>query len=269
MCAPKQPKPPDPRDTAAAQTGTNITTAIANNTMGMVDQVTPDGTLKNEIIGYETVTDPYTGQSNQVPRYRTTTALTEIGQQTKDQSDQAKLGLATIGNQQTGFLQDYLSKPFDGSTEAIEGRLAELGRKRLDPVAEQRRARTETQLANQGIVPGSEAYNRAMSQLGEQENDAYNQLFLSGRGQAFGEMQATRNQPINEITALLSGSQVSQPNVQVGMPQGAATTDVAGIINNNYGQQMQAYQQQAQSRQSLLGGLFGLGGSAITGGLFG
>jgi hypothetical protein len=269
MCAPSAPRPPDPRQTAAAQTGTNITTAIANNTMGMVDQVTPDGSLTNEIIGYETVTDPYTGQSNRVPRYRTTTALTQVGQQTKDQSDQAKLGLATIGNQQTGFLKDYLSQPFDGNTDAIEGRLTELGRKRLDPVAQQRRAQTETQLANQGIVPGSEAYNRAMSQLGEQENDAYNQLFLSGRGQAFQEMQATRNQPINEITALLSGSQVSQPNVQMAQPSRAPTTDVAGIINNNYSQQMQAYQQQQAQRQGLLGGLFGLGGSAITGGLFG
>ena len=58
MCQPKAPTPPDPKDTAAAQTSTNIGTAIANNTMGMVDQYTPDGSLKYATTGYEDYRDP-------------------------------------------------------------------------------------------------------------------------------------------------------------------------------------------------------------------
>jgi hypothetical protein len=72
-----------------------------------------------------------------------------------------------------------------------------------------------------------------------------------------------RNQPINEITALLSGSQVQNPNVQGSQPQGAATTDVAGLINSNYSQKYQNWQDAASSSNSLLGGLFGLGKAAI------
>ena len=45
MGKPKPPEPPDPKETGAAATGTNIGTAIANNAMGMVNQVTPDGSL--------------------------------------------------------------------------------------------------------------------------------------------------------------------------------------------------------------------------------
>lgn len=107
-----------------------------------------------------------------------------------------------------------------------------------------------------------------MSALNQSKNDAFNSLMLTGRGQAFNELSAVRNQPINEISALLSGSQVSNPNVNMMQPQGAATTDVAGLINANYGQRLSNWQTQQAQKQSLMGGLFGLGASAISGGLF-
>lgn len=77
-----------------------------------------------------------------------------------------------------------------------------------------------------------------------------------------------RNQPLNEISALLSGSQVSQPSfVPTQMPT-IPTTDVAGLINENYGQRLNIWQQQQAQRQAqtqgILGGLFGLGGSILS-----
>jgi hypothetical protein len=45
---------------------------------------------------------------------------------------------------------------------------------------EQRRQAAATQLANQGVAPGSEAYNREMAMLNQAENDAYTQLMLQG-----------------------------------------------------------------------------------------
>ena len=41
----KAPKPPDPVRTAAAQTATNIGTALAEGALNRVNQVTPDGAL--------------------------------------------------------------------------------------------------------------------------------------------------------------------------------------------------------------------------------
>ena len=77
------------------------------------------------------------------------------------------------------------------------------------------------------------------------------------------------NMPINQITALLSGSQVSNPNVQMNAQQGMATTDIGGLINQNYGQQQQNYQNELSQSNALMGGLFGLGSSAIAGNVFG
>jgi len=81
------------------------------------------------------------------------------------------------------------------------------------------------------------------------------------RKNALDERFATRNQPLNEIAALLSGSQVTNPQFSnTNMPT-LPTTDVAGLINSNYGQQLANYQNQQQQNNSLMGGLFGLGGS--------
>jgi hypothetical protein len=124
----------------------------------------------------------------------------------------------------------------------------------------------ETRLSNQGIKLGSAAYDRALNEMGNTQNQAYNQLALQGRGQAFGELQAIRNQPLNELSALLSGSQVAMPNYAVNTPAGIPTTDNAALIQANYGQQMQNWQQDQQNRNSVLGGLFGLGSSAIMSG---
>lgn len=156
-----------------------------------------------------------------------------------------------------------MAKPFDGSNEATEARLMELGRKRLDPLIAQQEDTLATKLSNQGIKLGSAAYDRAMAQQGQNRNDAYNQLLLSGRGQAFSEAQAERNQPINEITALLSGSQVSMPQAAGFNQSQIPTTDTAGLINENYNQKMNIYGQQMAQRQNVMGGLFGLGSALI------
>lgn len=260
MCAPKAPAPPDPYETAGAQTGTNIGTAIANNSMGNVNQITPDGSLTYEQTGTQTYTGP-DGQTYEIPLTTATTSLSDANQAIYDQNQGAQLNLASLANERSDFLRDYLPGS-EAATDQIDSKLYELGSKRLDPRFAQEEDALRTRLANQGIAPGSEAYNREMSLMGQNKNDAYNQLLLSGRGQALNEV----NMPINQITALLSGSQVSNPNVSLNQQQGMATTDVAGLINQNYQQRQQNYQN--DPRHGILGGLFGLGAKAITGGLF-
>ena len=171
------PPPPDPRATAAAQTGTNISTAIANNTMGLVDQVTPYGNLTNEVIGYETVTDGATGQTYQVPRYQQTTSLNDQQQATLDENQAAQFNLGALANERSDFLRDYLPTT-ESATDSIDNKLFELGSKRLDPRFDRARTDMQTRLANQGITAGSEAWKREMDQFGQTENDAYNQLLL-------------------------------------------------------------------------------------------
>ncbi|TIN20585.1 MAG: hypothetical protein E5Y51_02315 [Mesorhizobium sp.] len=264
MGKPSAPEPPDPKETSAASTSTNVGTAIANSFLNNANQVTPDGTISYDQTGSYTWNDPYTGKSYNIPRFTATTSLSDAQKAIKTQTDAAQLNLGTLANNQSSFLNDYMSKPFDGSNDATEARLLQLGRERLDPILQQQQDALATRLANQGIKLGSTAYDRAMTQQSQAANDAYDQLILQGHGQAFQEAQAIRNQPINEITALLSGSQVSNPQAAGFNQSTIPTTDVAGLINQNYQQKMANYQQDMANSQSLIGGLFGLGGKLIS-----
>lgn len=51
---------------------------------------------------------------------------------------------------------------------------------RLNPQINQSNDRLTAQLANQGVVPGTEAYNRAMTQQGQKTNDLLTQAQLAG-----------------------------------------------------------------------------------------
>ncbi|WP_189379586.1 hypothetical protein [Mesorhizobium sp. M4B.F.Ca.ET.013.02.1.1] len=263
MCAPDPPAPPDPKETSAASTSTNVGTAVANANLGNVNQVTPDGNLTYSQSGTYRWNDPYTGKSYDIPTYTATQTLSQTGQAIKDQTDQAKLNLGELAAGQSSFLKDWLSKPIDLSNDATEARLMDLGMKRLQPALDARRAANEADLINRGIRPGSDNYAQAQNIQNQGENDAYNSLLLSGRGQAVQEALAQNSAPINNLTALLSGSQVSQPNfVNANMPT-IPTTDVAGLINTNYNQKLQNWQQSQANTQNLLGGLFSLGASFI------
>ena len=58
----------------------------------------------------------------------------------------------------------------------------------------------------------------------------------------------------------MSGSQVQQPNWLNTPTSQIATTDIGGLINQNFAQQSQNYQAANQNWQSTMGGLLGLGG---------
>lgn len=260
---PKAPTPPDPVKVAGAQTATNVGTAIANQVLGQTNQITPDGALTYSQSGTYEYKDPLDGKVYNIPQYTATQTLSAAGQQIKAASDQADINMAGLARDQSARLGTLLSAPVDLSNEATEGRIIDLATRRLNPQIDRQRADLETRLSGQGIKLGSAAYDRAMGEFGETSNDALTQLLLTGRGQAVQEALTERNQPINEITALLSGSQVSQPNfIPTGGPQ-MPTTDVAGIYGQNYAQRMAGFNAQQASSNAKLGGLFSLGAAGI------
>lgn len=258
---PKQPKAPDPKAVAAAQTSTNIGTAVANSYLNNVTQKGPDGNLSYNVDGFTNWTDPTSGKVYQIPKWTQTTALSPAQQKLYDINQATETELAGIANEQSTKLRGILSQPLDLSNEAVEKRLFDLADKRFAPQKAQDLETLRTQLANQGITEGSEAYDRAMKRYTEGWNDRYNQLALTGRQQAVQEALTARNQPLNEVIGITKGTQVGLPQFS-GQPNnyGIPTTDYAGIVSNNYAQQMQAYNAQLASRaqqQSMLGGLFG------------
>lgn len=319
MGKPKAPTPPDPQKTAAAQTGTNIGTAIANQTLGNVNQITPDGALTYSQTGLAKWTDPTSGKSYDLPQYTATQTLSENQQAIKNQTDKAELNLATLASGQSARLNDLLGRPVDLSGAPAAGDPSKIGlpqysgydtdidttkyenalMERLNPQLNQSRAALETQLANQGLQPGSEAYNRALDTATRQENDARLGVILNAgqeqtrladlardkasfqnsladqsfnaeqakmtaqnnaRSQYLNELYAQRNQPINEVSSLLSGAQVNSPNFVNAQGVQIPTVDYAGLVNQDYQNKMGAYNTQVGQRQGLIGGLLGFGG---------
>jgi hypothetical protein len=250
MKSPTPPAAPDPAATAAAQTQSNQQTAQYQAGLNMVNQVTPYGNLT------------YTGTNDGKPGSATATqTLSPIQQQLLDQSQQADLKQNSIGLEQLDKVQGLLNKPVDLSEGAAESRLYDLGSKRLAPQFKQQNQDLEQSLLNRGITVGSSAYNTLHNQQDQKENDAYNSLLLQGHQTAIGDMLQERNQPLNEINGLLNGQQIQNP-AYVSTPQtNVAGTDVAGIYNSNYQNQLSAYNQQVQNQNATMGGLFGLGGT--------
>lgn len=257
------PAPTNPKDTAAASTSTNVGTGIANAFMNNTNQVTEDGTLTYDQTGTYVWNDPYTGKSYDIPTFTATQTLSDEQKAIKTQNDGASLNLATLANKQADFLNDYTDDNFSYNTGEHEAWATNLYDQQNQDRISQGDEALRTRLSNQGIQAGSEAYDREMGNYYDSIGNQRNDFLLDSYQTGFQSAQAARNQPINEITALMSGSQVSQPSFTNTNSYNIPTTDVAGIINNSYQQELGAYQSQQAQQNAVLGGLFGLGSSAI------
>ena len=276
---------PDARETIGQQTQSNMATAWLSSVMNRPNQVTPYGTTTyTPVEGGQTtnISIPW-GVNNferrEVPlEYTVEQTLSPNQQRIFDLTEQAQMGLGEIGTGQLGNIKNALSSPLDfgqfgavpGSEQA--GGLSALGSalmERQQPLLDRRRAQIENQLANQGITRGSEAWGNAQDDLSRSENDAYMSAVLAGnqeqqralqaRQQQISELLQQRSIPINEITALVGGNQVTLP-AQAGAPLAQtqiAPTDVATARAMEY----QGDLNKMQGQQGLLGGMFGLGGS--------
>lgn len=253
----KAPTAPDPYQTAAAQSAANSDTAITQQLLNMTNQVTPDGTLSYSQTGEATITGE-DGKTHKVPTFTATTALSPQQQQLYNQNQQADLAMNNIALGQIDRIGNHLSTPFNYDDAAHTAWASDLYGKLNNDSNASARSALEQRLANQGVQVGSAAYDDAMRNLDYSQQKARNDFLLGSYDQGLNTALTNRNQPINEIGALTSGSQVTQPTFVNTPNTGVNGTDVAGLINS-------AYQGQLANYQSKLGGLFGLGSAALGG----
>lgn len=113
-----------------------------------------------------------------------------------------------------------------------------------------------------------QAMNQAMGQqygLNQQYADAQNRL----RQQAIAEQAQRRGMSLNEMNALLTGQQVSMPQMPSFQAAGQAQTpNLVGALGQQYDAQLGAYNAENAAFGNTLGGLFSLGSGAMSGGLF-
>ncbi len=366
------PKAPDPYATAQAQATMNKETAVAQTGLNAMDQFTPDGRLNYAQNGTWSdgtprfnVTQTLSPDNQKLYDLNSQTQQ-NLGQIGVSQSDKIakllgtplNLNVGDMPTAPTGSTNRYslpgattvasryapdammVDRADIGSNADLEKRLIDLGNERLNPQLQRQRADLDASLADKGIKVNSDAYSRAMTDNGQTENDARNQLILSGQNQAFqqalarsqntfgqdiqrtgqyfnqgaqkaqqdftqdlagrqqyfteagagvaneqlqdqsmfdramqayqGQMQGrqqtideilqARNQPINEISALMSGSQIAKPEWTSTPQSSIATPDLMGLVASNYAAKSQQY-------SGLLSGLGSLAGNALGFGL--
>lgn len=255
------PPPPDYAGAAQATAAGNADAARIGAKANRVSQYTPYGNLI------------YTSGVNGDPdQWKSEVQLAPAQQQLLDQQNQTSLGLAGLQNQGLGYVQNMLDKPFD--TSQLPQQMVNPGQtaqeaimSRLNPQFDRRQGMLETQLANQGIARGTEAWKNAQADMDYARNDAYTQAALQGMGigqqarqQALQEQAYLRNEPLNTLNAVRTGSQVTGPQFQ-NTPQQATTqgADLLGAANAQYGAQLGGYNAQQAGQSNLMNGLFSLG----------
>lgn len=249
------PAPPDPVATAQAQAKYNQQTGATQQAMNMVDQYSPFGSSVYDQTGTQTIIGA-DGKPISVPKYTQTTTLSPDQQAVFDQSQKAESNLAGLASDQSAALSDTLSKPFSYTNDDASNFAYDLASPRILAQQKQNEADLRTTLANKGIREGSAAWNAEMSRLTNADTDQLNQLTLNSQQQGFNQALQSRQEPLNELTALLSGSQVANPQFQATPQTGIAGVDYSGLVNNQY-------QAQVANQNAMMGGLFGLASAGI------
>lgn len=279
--SPKAPAAPDPVATASAQTAGNKETAYWNAMLNNVNQTTPYGSLTYTQSGNGTY-DP-----NKPPQFSSSIQLSPEQQKIYDTQTGQQQQLLDMGGQQMNRINQAVSTPFSygglpsAPTSADVNALSQKGQdaimSRLDPQFAHDEEALRTRLINQGIGQGSEAYNTEFDHFNQAKNDARTQAILQGqnygsaeqaqqlglRNQAIQEYTAQRNAPLNEYTALTSGTQVQNPQFSSQGYNGAQSVDYANLVNQQYQGQLGAYNSKVAGNNATQGALFGLGGSLL------
>jgi hypothetical protein len=264
--APSAPAAPDYRAAAQETAQGNLDAARVATAANRVNQVTPYGNLDYTQSG----TDPYGN-----PTWTATTSLSNVGQQLLNNQNQTSLGLGSTINSALGRVQSTMGQDFNPnlpSTGMNPGQsYQDAYMQRLQPQINQARESTQANLRNQGVVPGTQAYENAMRQQSMKENDlllgATTQGFgtgLQANQQAYNQAMTNYNMPLNTLSALRSGSQVQNPTF-VNSAQQATTSgaDILGATQMGYNAQMGDFNAKQAAQQNLNSGLMGLGGAAM------
>lgn len=277
---------PDPVATAQAQTQSNEQTAAYNAALNRTSQYTPYGSS----VYNQTGTD-----STGAPTWANTINLTPEAQKQLDNQLQQNDQLSNIGfglanqaqsslgsaNPTAGPLTYSAGGDYSAQMKQAQDAAYNAQTQYLDPQFKQQQSDLTAQLANQGVQAGSNAYNQAQNLFGLTKQQAYqgaqnaavaagnqeqNTLFgqsaqnaslnNSTQAQALQQAAYLKTLPLNELNALRSGTQISNPTFST------APTATAGQSNVE-GDTYQSAQIANNNNNNFLNGLFGLGSAGI------
>jgi hypothetical protein len=220
---------------AQANAQGNLSGALQATAANRINQQTPYGSLSYQQTGTDAQGNPiWSANQNLSPELQNLTQSSLAGLQ------------ASQANPMYGI------NPGDTYSNAIMQRLA--------PQQSQAREALDAQLANQGIMPGSEAYNRAKTLLGQTQNDALTSAIVGGMQTGL-QAQGLQNTTAANIRNLATPGYVTPYNQAT-----VAGPDYLSAYTSQNATDIARANAEAAQRSSLLSTLGGLGSSAILGG---
>jgi hypothetical protein len=220
---------------AQANAQGNLGGALQATAANRINQQTPYGSLQYQQTGTDAQGNPIWSANQQLsPELQQLTQSSLAGLQ------------ASQANPMYGI------NPGDTYSNAIM--------QRLQPQQKQQTEALDAQLANQGIMPGSEAYNRAKVLQGQTQNDALTSAIVGGMQTGL-QAQGLQNTTAANIRNLATPGYVNPYNQAA-----VAGPDYLSAYTAQNATDIAKANADAAQRSSLLSGLAGLGSSAILGG---
>jgi hypothetical protein len=268
---PDVPATPDYAGAAKETAAGNLDAARAAVASNRVNQITPYGSLNYAVTGQ----DPYGN-----PTWTATSKLSPDQQALYDYDIASSKGLGALQSKGLTYVSNMLDQPFNTRNLPQTGinpgeDMTQSIMRRLQPTLAMEQKQFDTQMANQGIPLGSEAYENARRMFDQRQNDKLvssviqgTQTGLQARGQGFSEQAYQRNEPINTLNAVRSGSQVTNPNsFFVSAPQQATTAgaDYLGAAGMTGNANIAAANATNAQRNAMISGLFNIGAAAAGG----
>ena len=158
------------------------------------------------------------------------------------------------------------SQPFDplAATMGPAGTLNQWQQQYLQPIYNQQDSNLEAQLRNQGLAPGTEAYNNAKNLLARNQGDTTNQYLSQNENQAYNQTLQSYLTPLQTIGGLQQTANPGQfqqtPNAQI------QPANYAGAVQNNYQAQLGNYENTWSNIGKLGTAAVGLAAAPFTGG---
>jgi hypothetical protein len=256
--------PPAPDYAGAAQQTAqgNLENARLTTKANRVNTFTPYGNLTYQ-----------SGANGDPDQWNANVSLSPQQQSLLDQQSKTSMGLGGLQDAATGRVGQSLNGPMPDAydpTQATNSAQANI-MSRLEPQFNRDQDRMENQLINQGLQRGSQAWNDAEKTFGQTRNDAYQQAALQGinlgqsqQAQQYQQAMASRTAPINELSAIRTGSQVTNPNFSP-QPQQTYTggANYSGAMGNTYQAGLNSTNAQNAASSNFTNGLFSLGSAAL------
>lgn len=273
------PSPPDATATSNTQQQFNTQAAKAQNVGNSYNQSNPYGSLS------------YTADPNSPSGYAINTSLSPQQQAllTTQQGNQGTAGatagtlLKTAGTLANNTAGMYGSAP---NIQALDPTnlvktLNNWSATYQQPIFDQQNSNLEAQLRNQGLAPGTEAYNNAKNLLARNQGDVTNQFLTSNIGQGqtaqaqkFGQDVTNYELPLQTEAGLTSAAAgpagyaaPTAPTFQQAPTAQIQPANYSGAVQSNYTNQLQNYENTWNNVGKLGVAAAGLAGAPFTGGL--